>query len=214
MPLLLLTAFEPFDGESINPSWETAALLDGSVIDGWQVAARCLPCVFDDSLSALESAVAELRPDAVIALGQAGGRSAITPERIAVNLNDARIPDNAGRQPCDTAVIEDAPAAYFSTLPVKAITAALNEAGIPAALSYTAGTFVCNHVFFGLQHLAARYGIAQSGFVHIPYLPEQACRHAGAPSMARETLLRGLRLMVSALAAHRQDIQSGGGITH
>lgn len=215
MRTLLLTAFEPFDGESINPSWEVAMQLDNHIIADIKIVVRQLPVVFGESLRQLENAITQTQPDIVLCLGQAGGRTSITPERIAINLDDARISDNAGQQPCDKPIVTHAPVAYFSTLPNKAIVKALNEHGIPAGVSYSAGTFVCNHVFFGLQHMAAQYHIAQSGFVHIPYLPEQAARQKNSPpSMARETLLQGLRIIIQTCAQYEKDIVEMGGQTH
>lgn len=214
MTTVLITAFEPFGGESINPSWEVAKLLDNQMISGAKVLARCLPCTFSGSLKALENAIQETQPQIVIALGQAGGRTDITPERVAINWNDARIPDNIGEQPCDEPILPNAPNAYFTTLSVKAMVAALQENGVPASVSYTAGTFVCNHVFFGLQHLALQYGIKQSGFIHIPYLPSQAARLKGEPSMAQEVLLYGLTLAIETTLQHSHDVKIVGGETH
>ncbi|WP_395144826.1 pyroglutamyl-peptidase I [Moraxella atlantae] len=212
--MLLLTAFEPFDGEAVNPSWEVARTLDGEVIANMTVRAVCLPCVFGDSLTALAQAIDAYKPSMVISLGQAGGRCDITPERVAINLNDARIPDNAGNQPIDEPIDSNAPAAYFTTLPIKAMVQAMRAVGVPASVSYTAGTFVCNHVFYGLQHLAARCGIDKSGFVHIPYLPEQAAQHNGQPSLSADTLLIGLRAMLSAAITTDEDLKITGGKTH
>lgn len=214
MKTLLLTGFEPFGGEAINPAWEVAKALDGQLIADAKVIAKCLPCVFDESLQVLAKHISELKPDIVISLGQAGGRTDITPERVAINLNDARIPDNHGQQPIDTPIVADGETAYFTTLPIKAIVKALKDAGIPASVSYTAGTFVCNHVFYGLQRLARQYGIAKSGFIHIPYLPEQATRQVGQPSMAFDTLLTGMQLAITTAVTTDNDIQTMGGITH
>lgn len=211
---LLLTAFEPFDGEAVNPSWEVARTLDDAVIAGVTVRAVCLPCVFGDSLTALAQAIETHQPSIVISLGQAGGRCDITPERVAINLNDARIADNAGKQPIDEPIDTDAPAAYFTTLPIKAMVQAMRAVGVPASVSYTAGTFVCNHVFYGLQHLAAQSGIGKSGFVHIPYLPEQAAKRNGQPSLSADTLLTGLRAMLEAAVTTEVDIKVTGGKTH
>ena len=156
---VLLTGFEPFDKDPLNPSWEVARALDG-----WQPAAMnaaCtvravqLPCVFGDAIARLDEAMAQWQPTLVICLGLAGGRTEITPERVAINVDDARIPDNAGRQPVDTAVQADGPAAYFSTLPIKAMVRDMRAAGVPAAVSNTAGTFVCNHIFYALMHRLA-----------------------------------------------------------
>lgn len=214
MKTVLLTAFEPFGGEQINPSWEIARQLDNSMIEGARVVSCCLPCTFSGSLTHLEQAIKHYQPSIVIALGQAGGRLDITPERVAINWCDARIPDNIGDQPCDLPVIPNAPAAYFTTLPIKAITVALQQSGIPASISYTAGTFVCNQVFFGLQHLAKQYHIIQSGFVHIPYLPEQAAKIKGAPSMGYETLLNGLYIIIQTTLKNPVDCQGIGGELH
>lgn len=214
MKTVLVTAFEPFGGEQINPSWEIAQRLDGAIIDGAKIVSYCLPCTFSGSLMHLERAIQHYQPSIVIALGQAGGRSDITPERVAINWCDARIPDNIGDQPCDVPVILNAPAAYFTSLPIKAITAALQQNGVPSSISYTAGTFVCNQVFFGLQHLAKQYHITQSGFIHIPYLPEQAAKIKGAPSMGYETLLSGLEIIIQTTLKNSIDCQSVGGELH
>lgn len=214
MRTLLLTAFEPFDGELINPSLEIAQMLDNEQIDHVKVVSKILPCVFDSSLEALETAIREVKPDYIISLGQAGGRSDITPERVAINLNDARIPDNKGNQPIDQTIDNAGPAAYFTTLPIKAMVDEMQQRGIPASVSYSAGTFVCNHVFYGLQQLAQKYNIPKSGFVHIPYLPEQAVNHPGKPSMAKSMLVDGLRIMIQTAVSTDKDIKAVGGQLH
>lgn len=214
MKTVLITGFEPFGGEKINPAWEVAKALDGQVIAGANVIAQCLPCVFGDSLEQLACIIADTQPDMVISLGQAGGRSAITPERVAINLDDARIPDNLGRQPIDIPIEAGGEAAYFTTLPIKAIVKALQAAGIPAAVSYTAGTFVCNHVFYGLQRLARTHHIPKSGFIHIPYLPEQAAQQVGQPSMAFDTLVAGVKVIIETAITTDKDISAIGGYTH
>ena len=149
---ILVTGFEPFGGESVNPSALVAQALHGRTIDGAPVLGMVLPCVFGAAIDALRTALDRHRPRLVLALGQAAGRAAFSLERVAINVDDARIPDNAGAQPVDRPVVAGAPAARFTTLPVKAMVAALREAGHPAELSNSAGTFVCNHVFYGLQH--------------------------------------------------------------
>ena len=208
---ILLTGFEPFGGETINPSWELARALDGQTIAGHPVHARLLPCIFGASRRALEQYLTELKPGLVLALGQAGGRSELSLERVAINVDDARIPDNAGAQPVDEPVDAEAPAAYFTTLPIKAMVAALRGAGFPAGVSQTAGTFVCNHVFFGLQHALAGQGV-RSGFMHIPYLPEQAARLAGSPpSMALAAMIDGVRLALEVALATEADLRQAGG---
>jgi len=154
MRTVLLTGFEPFDQDSVNPSWEAARRLDGFKIDEQvTIVARRLPCAFTTAGECLVKLIEELRPAMVIATGLATGRSEISIERVAININDARIPDNLGEQPVDTAVVAGGPAAYFSTLPIKAMVRAVREAGIAASVSQTAGTFVCNQVFYRLQHV-------------------------------------------------------------
>ena len=173
----LVTGFEAFGGESVNPALEALRQLPENV-GAVPLATRILPTVFGRSLAALEAAVAATAPDIVLCVGEAGGRSALSLERVAINIDDARIPDNGGNQPIDRPVIPGGPPAYFATLPIKAAVAALREAGLPAIVSNSAGTFVCNHVFYGLLHLAAtrRRGL-RGGFLHVPYLPSQAARH-------------------------------------
>jgi len=139
---VLVTGFEPFGGETLNPSWEVVKQLDGSIIGSGLVVARQLPCVFGESLRVLDAAIDELNPSLVLAIGQAGGRSDITVERVAINVDDARIPDNRKQQPVDRPIVADGPAAWFSTLPIKAMVEGMREAGIPASVSQTAGTFV------------------------------------------------------------------------
>ncbi|MBS0446677.1 MAG: pyroglutamyl-peptidase I [Proteobacteria bacterium] len=212
-PVVLLAGFEPFGGETINPSWEAVRALDGQPSGDAVVAARQMPCVFGAAIEALEAAIAETRPTLVVCVGQAGGRSEMSIERVAINVDDGRIADNAGAQPIDTPVVRDGPAAYFSTLPIKAIVHALRDAGVPASVSNTAGTFVCNHIFYGLMHALARRGDGtRGGFIHIPYLPEQAARAAGdAPSMALPTLVHGLRIAIETALAVQVDLRETGG---
>lgn len=213
---VLLTGFEPFDRETVNPSWEAARALDGWRQGAAVVHARRIPCVFGAALVALDAAIDELQPQLVLAVGQAGGRSEFTPERVAINVDDGRIGDNAGHQPIDQPVVAGAPAAYFSTLPIKAMVRDLRAAGIPAAVSNSAGTFVCNHLFFGLMHRAATRPVPgmRAGFIHVPYLPEQAARLPGQPSMAMATLVAGLRIAVTTALAVRDDIRETGGRLH
>ena len=194
---ILLTGFEPFGGEAINPSWEVARSLHGQIIAGATVQARCLPTTFGGAPRALADALAVIRPQLVIALGLASGRAEISIERVAVNLIDARIPDNAGERPQDVPVRADAPAAYFSTLPIKAMRNALRAAGHPAGLSLTAGAFVCNQVFFELQHQLAGRGL-KSGFIHVPALPEQAARaQPSVPSMGLGAQIDAIKLAIA-----------------
>ncbi|MBD2784009.1 pyroglutamyl-peptidase I [Xenorhabdus sp. DI] len=218
MKTILVTAFEPFGGETINPSWEAVRPLQGGQIAGAKIDICQLPCVFDASLEHLYTAIERVKPEVVIAVGEAGGRPNISVERIAININDARIPDNAGKQPIDTPVITGGSAAYFSTLPIKAIVNALNAAGIPATVSQTAGTFVCNHVMYGLLHdlhqrnLHQPASVVRGGFIHVPYLPEQAARHSGTtPSMAAEMMTAALKIAIESTFKNEKDITATGG---
>ena len=201
---VLVTGFEPFDGQSLNPSWEVARALHGVVMAGAQVTAVQLPCVFALALPALQQALASHRPDIVLALGQAEGRCDFSVERVAINVQDARIPDNAGAQPIDVPVVAGGPAAYFSSLPIKALVAGLRDAGFPASVSQTAGTFVCNQVFYGLQHALAGQG-AHSGFMHLPLLPEQAAHWKGPslPSLPASLMVAGVQQALALLVLHR-----------
>ena len=211
---VLLTGFAPFGGESTNPSWEAVQALEGEVVAGHRIVARCLPVEFDASLHALQHALDELVPSLVICVGQAGGRAQMSLERVAINVIDARIPDNAGAQPIDEPVAADGPAAYFTSLPIKAMLAALRNAGFPAEISQTAGTYVCNHVFYGLMHALRGLPGVRGGFVHIPYSPAQAALHAGAPSLPSTVVAQALRLAVGIALTVEHDVRMGSGATH
>ena len=214
--VVLLTGFEPFDGDALNPSAELAAALHGQVIAGHRVEGALLPTVFGRSLETLQALLARHRPSLVLCTGLAGGRGALSLERVAINVDDARIPDNAGAQPVDSPVVAGAPAAYFSTLPIKAMRAAIESEGVPAEVSQTAGTFVCNHVFFGLMHALARQPAPHrvpGGFMHVPWLPGQ-----GQPSLPLEAMTRGTRAALQcALERLRDggaDVRLAGGALH
>jgi len=222
MKTVLLTGFEPFGGEKVNPSWLAVRRLHGRVIRGHRVVAKRLPTVFGESLSVLLKHLEAIKPVLVICVGQAGGRAEITVERVAINISDSNIADNAGHKPKDTPVIPGAPVAYWSTLPVKTIVHELRRCGIPSSVSQTAGTFVCNHVFYGLEHALGRinaaapsgpgYAPVRGGFVHVPFLPEQticahanrsvtkagmgAAKHTGQPSMALPMMVEALTIAV------------------
>jgi pyroglutamyl-peptidase len=214
-PIALVTGFEPFGDEQVNPSAEIARALDGQMIAGHRIIAAILPTEFARSLPALQTLIEKHRPTLVLALGLAGGRRGISLERVAINLIDARIADNADAQPFDIPVVENAPNAYFSTLPLKAMLARLHAESIEAVLSHTAGTFVCNQVFFGLMHLlATHHPQIRGGFVHVPYLPEQASRHADAPSMALSTMIDATRLCLETAIVTRHDLHYAAGATH
>jgi len=216
MPLsfILLTGFEPFGGESVNPSWQVAQALHGETIAGARVHSLCLPCAFGDALDALGAVLARPRLGIVLALGQASGRSDFSVERIAINVDDARIPCNAGRRPIDEPVVPGAPAAYFGTLPIKTIVATLREAGLPASVSQSAGTYVCNHVFYGLMHALRRRPGVRAGFMHLPLLPEQAAAQPAVPvppSLPLTTLVHGVRLALATAVTTTVDLRASGG---
>ncbi|MFC5525546.1 pyroglutamyl-peptidase I [Rhodanobacter ginsengisoli] len=211
LPRILLTGFDPFGGEPINPSWEAVRALHGKRIGGHLVVARQLPTEFAASLRLLKAAEREVRPAILLGVGQAGGRQQLSLERVAINVQDARIPDNAGAQPIDEPVIADGPAAYFSTLPIKAMLAALHAAGVPAEISQSAGTYVCNHIAYAMLHLAAKRRGVRAGFIHIPYLPLQAARLRGAASMAQAEVERGLTIALRTAARTTTDRKFGAG---
>jgi pyroglutamyl-peptidase len=216
MRKVLVTGFEPFDGERLNPSWEVVKKLEDLEISGARIVIRQLPCVFGKAIEALNTAIDEVDPAMVIAVGQAGGRTDFSVERVAINVDDARIPDNDGNQPVDLPIVADGPAAYFSLLPIKAIVSGLREAGIPASVSQTAGTYVCNHIMYGLLHRLAQPGckVVKGGFIHIPYLPEQAAKHPGQPSMSVKTVLEALELTIAIALHTEEDLRVAGGATH
>lgn len=205
-PAILITGFEPFGGEAINPAEELLRGLEGAEVAGHVVTTALLPVVFRDSLVALEREIDRVQPAIVLGVGQAGGRARLSVERVALNLIDARIPDNAGEQPVDVPVIPGAPGAYFASLPVKAMLRAMLDAGVPAELSLSAGTYVCNAVFFALRHLCAtRWPQVRAGFLHVPYLPAQAAAHPAAPSLDLATMRGGVLAALEAAVTHRAD---------
>lgn len=211
---LLVTGFEPFGGDTDNPSWDVAQALHGRRMLGHRLVARRLCVEFGRAAEQLRAALDQLQPALVLCIGQAGGRSAIGFERVAINIDDARITDNAGAQPIDRAISVGAPAAYFASLPIKAMREACLARGLPAEVSNTAGTFVCNHVFYALMHaLSARPGV-RGGFVHIPYSPAQASRHPGAPSMAPELVIEGLRAALRVALIRELDLEISAGRLH
>jgi pyroglutamyl-peptidase len=217
---VLLTGFEPFDADLINPSWEAVRALEGWRCVDAVVRVRQMPCVFGASIEALKKAIADTNPQLIVCVGLAGGCSELSVERVAVNVDDARIVDNAGNQPIDASVVQGGPVAYFSTLPIKAIVRDLRAAGIPASVSSTAGNFVCNHVFYGLMHQlacakpTAENELVRGGFIHVPYLPEQAARFAPQPSMALDVAVAGLRIAVATALVVKHDVKQVGGRLH
>ena len=195
MKRILVTGFDPFGGQPINPAREAVMRLPDTV-GGYEIAKLEIPTVFGLAAETVLQAAEELRPHAILCVGQAGGRSAVTPEVVGINLREATIPDNAGNIPVNTPVVENAPAAYFATLPVRDMVQAAKERGIPCALSYTAGTFVCNDLLYTLLH-HYRDTDVRVGFVHIPFLPEQAGE--GVPSMELSTAVEALTAMIGAM---------------
>lgn len=212
--MILLTGFEPFGGEAINPSWlaarRAATLLREQGLDATAVE---VPCVFGRSVEALGEAMDGYRPDLVLCVGQAGGRERVSIERVAVNVDDARIPDNAGRRPIDEPVVPDGPAAYFSTLPIKACREAVAALGVPVEVSQTAGTYVCNHIFYGLMHRLAGGGGARGGFVHVPYSTEQG-EVNGAPGLSVEDMAAALVAIATTTATTEADVRITAGAEH
>ena len=195
---ILITGFAPFGGESVNPSYEAVKLLP-DIVGCSNIVKLELPCVFYESLSVLEDAIRAHTPNVVLCIGQAGGRFAITPERVAININDARIPDNSGKQPVDSPIFEEGPSAYFATIPVKAMTEAVRSAGIPASVSNSAGTYVCNHVMYGLLHMLAtipEFDGIRGGFIHVPYATEQILDKPDKPSLTMPQITDGLQACI------------------
>ena len=193
---ILVTAFDPFGGETVNPAQLAVEALPCR-IGGHTIIKQIVPTVFGRSAEEVIAQMDVLSPDAVVCVGQAGGRDAITPERVAINIMDAAIPDNAGMLPTDQPIIANGPAAYFSTLPVKNMAAAVQAAGLPGKLSNTAGTFVCNQLLYRvLHHAATRMPNCRCGFIHVPYIPAQT---ADKPSMALTDIIKGLTAAIGAI---------------
>jgi pyroglutamyl-peptidase len=210
---VLVTGFEPFGGETVNPSELIVHELRGRLIDGCPVKTAVLPCEFGRSLHDLALAIDQHHPQLVICLGQAGGRSGLTVERIAINLNDAPIPDNVGRRPIDEPIDPTGPAACWSTLPIKAIVRAVAMSGIEASVSQTAGAYVCNHVFYGLMRMLENRPDTRGGFIHVPFLPDQAASRS-APAMPLPLMVRGIEIAISTALDRRSDEVAAGGQTH
>ena len=198
MKKILLCAFDPFGGENINPALEAVKLVE---FDGAEIEKCTVPTVFYKALDVVRAKIDEFRPDAILMIGQAGGRDKITPERVAINISDARIADNEGQMPCDEPVCSGAPAAYFATLPIKDIVSALVDEGIPSAVSNSAGTFVCNHLMYGVLHHIAERGLsALAGFIHIPFLPEQVAGKEGVASLPLDTDVRAIEIALGVIS--------------
>ncbi|EKB1964403.1 pyroglutamyl-peptidase I [Vibrio parahaemolyticus] len=209
MKKVLITGFEPFGGDAINPALEAVKRLEETSLDGGIIVTCQVPVTRFESISAVIDAIEAHQPDCVITVGQATGRAAITPERVAINVDDFRIPDNGGNQPIDEPIIEHGPDAYFSSLPIKRIAQTLQESGIPCQVSNSAGTFVCNHLFYGVQHYLRGKSI-RHGFVHIPLLPEQVT-DGNHPSMSLDMIVAGLKLVAQVVIEHESDVVVSGG---
>lgn len=212
---ILVTGFQPFGGESMNPAWEAVRRLPDTIGDATVTKVE-VPVVFGRGPEAVERAVEEVEPDLVLCVGQAGGRAKITPEFVGINYADARIPDNDGYQPVAERIVDGGPDAYFATLPVKAMVQAMREAGVPAEVSYTAGTYVCNDVMYSLLHtLATRHPGVRGGFLHVPYATEQATHlPASTPSMSVDDMARGIAVALEAALTHEKDVDVATGSTH
>ena len=212
---ILVTGFDPFGGEKINPALEAVKSLP-SEIHGAEIHWVEIPTVFYKAADVLETAIIRYQPDAVLCIGQAGGRASLTPERVAINQDDARIPDNQGNQPIDTPIRQDGQAAYFSTLPIKAMVQAIKEEGLPATVSNTAGTFVCNHLMYQALYLAdKKFSHMRAGFMHIPYMTEQVINKPNTASMNLTDIVRGIEAAIGAIVDYKdKDIKLVGGTTH
>lgn len=213
---VLITGFDKFGGESINPSSLCVNSLP-DVIDNIEIKKVTLPTVFKDSSSVLEENIKSFSPNIIICVGQAGGRSKITPERIAINIDDARIPDNIGNSPIDEAIRKDGENAYFSTLPIKAIVDELNKNNIPSAISNTAGTFVCNHIMYEALYITSKnYPNIKAGFIHIPYIEEQIKDKPNMPYMKKEYIITALELIIKTAVNYydKEDTKVTGGLEH
>lgn len=208
---ILVTGFDPFGGEKINPAIESVKKLQDTIL-GAQIIKLEIPTVYMKSLNKIDEAIEKYNPDVILSIGQAGGRSDITIERVGINIDDYRIKDNEGNQPIDKSIFEDGKNAYFATLPIKAMVEHIKENNIPASISNTAGTFVCNHVLYGVAYLLdKKYTNKKSGFIHIPFLPEQVVNKAGVASMSLDMIVKGLTLAIEAIIKNSEDISVTGG---
>ena len=239
MKKLLLTAFTPFDGERINPALEAVKLVKDK-IGKLKIVKLEVPTVFGKSIETVREAIEREKPDFVLSIGQAGGRAEITPERVAINLDDARIPDNEGNQPIDEPIFPDGENAYFSTLPVKAMVEAIRKEGLPSSLSNSAGTYVCNHLMYGVlyfihneycshsmqylrdnnaQHKFSsllffeeeRSSVVKAGFIHVPYIPEQVKDKKEMPALPLSDIVRGLEAAIQAVEENEPDLKKAFG---
>ncbi len=209
---ILVTGFDPFGGEKVNPAYEAVKLIPDKIA-GSEIIKLEIPTVFTRSALVVEEAIKEHNPDVVLSIGQAGGRSSITVERVAINLAEARIPDNDGEQPIDQQIKKDGENAYFATIPVKAMVKKIREKGIPAHVSYTAGTYVCNSIMYNVLYMAdKKYPNIRAGFIHVPYAPEQVVdKPEGTPSMPVETIAKAIEYAIEAIVENEEDYKGSMG---
>ena len=211
---VLITGFDPFGGESINPAWEAVKVIKDEIA-GAEIVKMQIPTVVGKSIAKIHDKMVEINPDIVIAVGQAGGRFGVTPERVAINVTDARIPDNEGNQPIDEPIFADGDAAYFSNLPVKAMVQEIKNAGYPTSLSNTAGTYICNHVMYGiLYYIQKEFPNVRGGFIHVPFAASQVVNKPNTPSMAIADITAAIEAAIKAAVEHHADIKAIGGETH
>ena len=208
---VLITGFDPFGGEKINPAWEAVKGIK-DIIEGAKIIKLEIPTVFNKSIEKVKEAMELEKPDIVLCIGQAGGRYDITIERVAINVDDARIEDNEKNQPIDIPVFEDGENAYFSNLPIKAMVEDIKGQGIPASISNSAGTFVCNHIMYGvLYHINKTYKNMRGGFIHVPFINEQVLDKKNQPYMPVEHITKALEAAIKAAVINNEDIKKSGG---
>lgn len=213
---ILVTGFDPFGGEKINPALEVVKQLPDTIKDA-EIIKLEIPTVFHKSADLMFEKVRQVKPDVILNIGQAGGRTELTVERVAINQDDARIPDNEDNQPIDVPIQEAGAPAYFSTLPIKAMVSHMRELGYPASISNTAGTFVCNHIMYQSLYLADKeFNDIQAGFIHIPFMSEQVIDKPGQPSMALADMVKGIQAAIEAIVDYqgKEDLKVVGGKTH
>lgn len=212
---ILVTGFDPFGGEPTNPAIESVKRIDEN-IEGAEIIKLEIPTVFHKAADVVEAKIKEVKPDVILSVGQAGGRYGITVERVAINEDDARIEDNEGNQPIDVKIREDGAPAYFATLPIKAMVEEIKKENIPASVSNTAGTFVCNHIMYQDLYLAEKYGDIKAGFIHVPFLTEQVVDKPNTASMSLDDIVKGLNAAIRAIVKYdgKKDLDVTGGATH
>ncbi len=209
-PVVLVSGFDPFCGERVNPSWQICEKLPRA-IGGMRVETCRVPCEFRRAIETLVEAIERVKPTFVICLGQASGRAHLSVERVAINVDDARVADNGGVQPVDEPIAANGPPAYFATLPIKAMVEAMHAAGVPAEVSNSAGTYLCNHLMYGvLHHFAASGREARAGFIHVPYSEEQVIDKPAIPAMALMTMVKGVEAGIAAAVKRSEAREEGG----